>query len=622
MKFVDLALPVPKHATYTYAVHPSLENVVRPGHRASVRFGGRMVIGTVIGLHNTPYAGKTETILELLEQTPFFPDFLLTLADALSKQMLAPIGLVLHVMSSGIRMPGRRKPRLSGRSKQPDIPFCDCSIPMELARSGTTALFVDEVRKPGNYLEALEKLLSSGEGVIFLVPHIALVEYWETKFAALNQPFTVLHSGLSPAAKHRAWTSLSEGKARLVLGTRQAVFAPIAGPGHILIMDCDSPGFQEETGLDYHALHVARLRSDLQGFGLTLSSPAPQVTVFHRTYPQECRIYPQAVGKENGRWELMLADNIYRHTRFLELIHRSAETVRHEKSLFLYPAKGYLRHTTCGSCGRPRLCMKCGVTLVYSREQSAHCPRCKASAEGTICPACHSASLRFSVSGREHMAEFIRERLGGIPLHSSDKTDFSVTDTGVFLGPLNLYQPLPEKTGILVLIHPDLMLLRDDFRGAEAFFQTMRRAWLQLGMRKNLKLFVFLRSLDPAHSLNLSWQGRFDALPLEFYNQELKLREAFGYPPFGLLCEINTAFSTPEQEQKWLPGLKKSMENLDKISGIPPLSAFPGIRSGGTGKASYKSIYLVAHHDADRFREILLGIVKTSRVHLRIRFHE
>ncbi|MDD2716237.1 MAG: hypothetical protein PHW04_10105, partial [Candidatus Wallbacteria bacterium] len=479
-----------------------------------------------------------EVILETVERFPFFTPSLIELATRLSMTHFTSLGMVFAVMALGIKFPPKRKSAVNQKLQQAEMGFCDSGIVDRLC-SADELLFIDETRKPGNYLRATEKFLERGLSVVVLLPHLSQIDFWVKRLSAVQAGLAVLHSELPPGRKYLEWEKILAGSARVIIGTRQAVFAPVKTGSVFLVFDEESAQHREESRLCYRTSEVTRLRREIEGAKVIISSCSPSAATFQTVTHKLITGYPQPVDKIAEDFRLSLSPNVINNIVFEELIHRIKSAPEGTHSQILFPGSGYIRSVICGKCGLLMRCGKCGIPLHFDRS-IIFCPDCRG--ELNSCPGCGASSFRFGSGGREKIADLLKKKLGGeYPIQIIDSSDLAVdSKSRVLITPLNIYFPQRSNCEILALLHPDILLLQNNYQNSEKFFQTMRRCFLLLQQKKIRSIYVFFKLLDAENLLYKCWEGQFSGNPTRFYKQELSSRKRINYPPFGYLLKVIT----------------------------------------------------------------------------------
>lgn len=395
------------------------------------------------------------------------------------------------------------------------------------------------------YLRLIERVLSDGHGAILLVPEIALTpQMVERVTARFGERAGVLHSGLSPKQRMDEYRRFAAGEASVVVGARSAVFAPLEDVRLIIIDEAHDTSYKQEEEPRYHTRVAARMRLEPHG-GLFLegtATPAVESMVDPRA---ALRLTQRALGREPA---VEVVDMRTQGGGSL-LAPRSREALsetlrKEEQAIVLLNRRGYAGHVFCESCGHVMTCTDCEVTLTYhSRARRLLCHQCgRAFFQPRRCPACGGPPLTRGAPGTERLHEELREL---VPRDQVFRLDSDVVTRAAkaveILGRFAQARPavlvgtqmvakghdFPHVTLVLVA-DADTGLYVPDFRAAERTFQLLTQVAGRAG-RADAPGRVLVQTWNPdvpciRMALQRDEQG--------FYEEELRLREGLGYPPF------------------------------------------------------------------------------------------
>lgn len=410
------------------------------------------------------------------------------------------------------------------------------------------------------YLQAIDRCLRSGREAIVLVPEISLtpqmVERFKSRFGA---KVAVLHSRLSNGERYDEWRKIREGRAQVAVGARSAIFAPFDRIGLIVIDEEHETSYKQEESPKYHARDVAIERAKHKGAVVVLGSATPSLETYASARRGQDMRYiplPQRVGDRplpgvsivDMREELKLGNRAMFSRSLHEAILKRLE--RREQMVLLLNRRGYATFVMCRSCGYTALCPHCEIALTYHRgAQNMRCHYCGyAEAEPKTCPSCESPHIRYFGTGTQKVEEALAETFPGIRVirmdvdtttekgsHERWLTEFRERRADVLLGTQMVAKGLDFPYVTLVgVLAADSALRLPDFRASERTFQLLTQVAGRAG-RHELPGEVIIQTYDPEHPSITTVQGhRYD----DFVLQELKLRNVFGYPPYGRLIGI------------------------------------------------------------------------------------
>jgi primosomal protein N' (replication factor Y) len=418
------------------------------------------------------------------------------------------------------------------------------------------------------YLQAAERALEAGRGTLVLVPEIALTPFLVRAATARFGPtVAVVHSELSAGERHDQWWRIRDGDARVVVGARSAVFAPLGDLGLIVVDEEHEASYKQDESPRYHARDVAVMRAKLEGVPVVLGSATPSLESAANAGSGKyvrlglpVRIGPQGLPEVEvvDRRQVMKAggDPILTPPLREALAVRLA---RREQSLLLLNRRGYATSLLCRECGLPASCPHCSVALtLHHGGRTALCHYCghEAAAPGA-CASCRGGYLRLTGFGTEKVVEAVRAALPEARVARLDRdlaarrgaaarvlSDFEAGHTDVLVGTQMIAKghDFPRVT-LVGVIDADVGLGLPDFRAAERTFQLLTQVAGRAG-RAELKGEVILQSHLPDHyALRLACAQDYDG----FFGREMEFRRTMAYPPAAAL--LNLVLRSREAEQ-------------------------------------------------------------------------
>ncbi|MCX5893425.1 MAG: primosomal protein N', partial [Deltaproteobacteria bacterium] len=414
------------------------------------------------------------------------------------------------------------------------------------------------------YLAAAEQALSGGRQVLVLLPEIALTHPVARAFRArFGRRVTVLHSGLSEAARLDQWRRINLGEVDVVVGARSAVFAPLPRLGLVVVDEEHDPAYKQEGGLLYQARDVALYRAKLAAATVVLVSATPQITTYHlaitgkyRYLNLSRRVTPQSLP------ELHLID--LKTQRGVKIISRpllaALEGVlsRGEQALLFLNRRGYARALFCLFCGHVFQCRQCSVAL--TRHQAADrliCHYCGFSQEiPEHCPQCQATAIKQYGVGTEKVETEVRRLLPGARVARLDRDTaphsgkalaifetFAAGDLDILVGTQMIAKGhhFPKVT-LVGVVAADLSLFFPEYHAGERTFQLLSQVAGRAG-RGEAAGQVMVQTHQPEHHIFQMVQAQDF---VGFYEREIAARRALGYPPFTRLALVRV--SGPEEE--------------------------------------------------------------------------
>ena len=459
----------------------------------------------------------------------------------------------------------------------------------ELLLHGVTGSGKTEV-----YLAAAEAALERGRGAIVLVPEIALAPQTVSRFAArFGDRVALLHSGLSGGERRDEWERLRAGEARVCVGPRSAVFAPVRDLGLLVVDEEHDPAYKQEGDPRYDAREVARYRIRQSGAALVCGSATPRPESWERM--PRVDLPERADGAALPPVEVL--DMRARSGREGPIHPRTIECLREVRSdggkaIVLLNRRGWSPHLECRSCGRAWGCPDCDVSLVlHKREHRLRCHHCgHAERLPTFCPDCGSVTLARHGAGTERVAEILAEAVDPLPVFRLDSDSaaaagrhldilrrFDAARGGVLVGTqmVGKGHDFPEVV-LSVVLDADATLRFPDFRSEERTFALIAQLAGRSG-RGPRGGGVLVQTLAPGAAA-IRDAARHDTPG--FLAGELERRRALGYPPFSHLVRLElTARDAGRVEGAALLARRRLSDGLP--AGVALLGPAPRFRLRG-----------------------------------------
>ena len=416
------------------------------------------------------------------------------------------------------------------------------------------------------YLQAAEKVLDSGRTVLVLVPEIALSSQLEAHFfSRFGEILAVLHSGLSAGERHDQWQRITGEDARVVIGARSAVFAPLEEPGLIIVDEEHEPAYKQEDGFRYNGRDLAILRARFADCPVILGSATPSVTSFrhtktgkYRLLKMPSRITGQSLpevkvvdlgSEEKSRPDLLFSDQL------ISALWENME--KRQQSLLFVNRRGFASFLMCRDCGHIVQCRHCQVSLTLHRsQQKLVCHYCGYSlSPKLVCPSCNSNKVEGMGLGSERIEEEVRQviphaRVARLDSDTaSNRKQYMQTlrsvhqhEVDILVGTQMIAKGLHFPGITLVgVVWADSGLGIPDFRASERTFQLLAQVTGRAGRGEHAGK-VIIQTFQP-HHYAVQCARKHDYRG--FYSQEESLREDLQYPPFSRL--VNIKCSAPDE---------------------------------------------------------------------------
>jgi primosomal protein N' (replication factor Y) len=448
------------------------------------------------------------------------------------------------------------------------------------------------------YLQALAHTLEQGNGGIVLVPEIALtpqtVERFKARFSSgpLQTLVAVLHSHLSAGERHDEWHKIRQGRARIVIGARSAIFAPVDPLGLIIVDEEHEHTYKQEESPRYHARDVAIMRGQMEGATVVLGSATPSLESFYNCGRGKYTLLEMPERVDNIKMPAVRVVDMRQAARggkgppifspqLKEAITQRLE--RKEQTILFLNRRGYSTSLQCPLCGFVAQCPNCSVSLTYHRKDQKLCCHVCGHTEPVpkICPneKCRNPAIRFSGLGTEKVEDTLVKlfpdarikRMDSDALKRKDDfkrilSDFRIGKIDILVGTQMIAKGLHFPNVTLVgIIYADLALHLPDFRAAERTFQLLTQVAGRAG-RGDIAGEVFVQSFTPFHpAIQFARRHDFNG----FYRQEIEFREQLKYPPLGRVALLMLKGRNEDKVKLSADYLRKQVEkDLADIKGL------------------------------------------------------
>ncbi len=446
------------------------------------------------------------------------------------------------------------------------------------------------------YLKSIDACLALGRGALLLVPEIALTPAVAGQFLSrFGDQVAILHSAFNDVERAEQWRRIQAGKARVVVGTRSGVFAPVQDLGLIVIDEEHDGSYKQQETPRYNGRDVAIVRAQSANACIVLGSATPSLETRYNAdrakytlleLPERIEQRPMPdVELIDMRQEFLETrkQNTFSR-RLLEGIAGRLE--RGEQTMLLLNRRGFSSFVACRACGERIECLNCSVTLTYHRrDRRLLCHYCNyAQRVPSRCPKCDSEYLQFIGVGSEKVEDELHQTFPEARIARMDRDTvtgkrqfekilfgFREGNYDILVGTQMIAKghDIPNVT-LVGVVSADVGLGMPDFRAAERTFQLLTQAAGRAG-RGNLPGIVLIQTINPDH-----YAIRFAAAQnyKGFYEKEIQFRKAMRYPPFSALA--NVLIRSENQEQ----ALQMSAEVSHLLEPAPE-----GIRAIGPAEA-------------------------------------
>jgi primosomal protein N' (replication factor Y) (superfamily II helicase) len=436
------------------------------------------------------------------------------------------------------------------------------------------------------YLGAVQAALSRGRTAIVLVPEIALT-LWVGRLvrARFGDSVAVLHSGLPDIERAREWWRVRRGQARVVVGTRSAVFAPLENLGLIIVDEEQESAYKQEETPRYNGRDTAVYRARLENAAVLLGSATPSLETYHNARAGKYKLLQLTSRVENRPLaEVRIVDlreDFLRQHRVAPISEalRAAIALRlaeKTQAMVLINRRGYSWSILCRSCGAVVQCQNCSIALTYHKSrQGLQCHYCGYTiGPPKQCPKCQAGYMYFVGDGAERVDEYLRQQFPAARIGRLDRDTvrtkrefqqvlgaFAKGDIDVLVGTQMVAKGHDfERVTLVGVVAADLALGRPDFRAAERTFQLLTQVAGRAG-RGQLSGEVLVETYYPEHYA-IQFAARQDYL--SFYDKEEHFRRLLHYPPFTALATVLVRDRKVENAVRWSRALAACFAPFEK----------------------------------------------------------
>ena len=409
------------------------------------------------------------------------------------------------------------------------------------------------------YKNIIKEMLNRNKTAILLVPEISLTPQMVNNFTSwFGDPIAVLHSGLNDGEKFDEWERILSGEAKIVIGARSAIFAPVKNLGVVIIDEEHDGSYVSDSNPRYSAIDVAKFRCRYSKCSLLLGSATPSIESYYLSTTGEYKLLelPTRINdRPMPNIDIVDMGNEYRNGNITpfskEMIAGLEKSIsNNEQSLLFINRRGFSSFVMCRDCGYVPKCTDCDVSLAYHKEDKLlKCHYCgKKFKMLTSCPECKGKNLKLGGVGTERIVEELNQLFPDVKVfrmdldttstknaHEKILREFENTKPAILVGTQMIAKghdfPLITFVGIL---DADLSLYFSDYKATEKTFQLVTQVAGRAG-RANKVGNVVLQTYYPKHYV-YNFAKVYDYK--NFYLKEINLRETTKFPPFSTLCRV------------------------------------------------------------------------------------
>lgn len=471
-----------------------------------------------------------------------------------------------HLAASG---PAELGHEAAGLDLTPEQSGVLAEITAAIGQSQYAAFLLHGVTGSGKtevYIRSMHETLRRGRSALMLVPEISLTPMFARRLKDhFGAAVAILHSSLSEGERLDEWNRLRQGEARVCIGARSAVFAPLSNLGLIVVDEEHEGSYKQDESPRYHGRDTAIMRAHLAGAVVIIGSATPSMESYHNAQTGKygyLRLPERIGGRPLAQVEMVDMRQVFaRHGKqqiFSDEMKAAIEETRSrgEQTIVLLNRRGFSSITICRSCGHTAHCPNCDVTLTYHREEARLvCHYCNHHERvPPVCPDCRGPYIFYVGEGTEQIEALLKGLYPEMRIARLDRDttrrrgafekvlgEFGMGEIDLLVGTQMIAKGHDFHNVTLVcVISVDAALGMPDFRSAERTFQLLTQVAGRAG-RGDKPGRVLIQSYHPEHyALQYAAAQNYD----KFYEHEIHYRQEMRYPPFALL--INLLVRHPE----------------------------------------------------------------------------
>ncbi|HLL76259.1 MAG TPA: primosomal protein N' [Pyrinomonadaceae bacterium] len=483
------------------------------------------------------------------------------------------------------------------------------------------------------YIRAMRSALRQGRSAMMLVPEIALTPVFSRRLRAhFGDAVAIFHSSLTAGERFDEWGRIRRGEARVVIGTRSAVFAPVRNLGVIVVDEEHESSYRQAESPYYNGRDTAVVRAHRERAIVVLGSATPSLESFHNARAGKYRYLElpnRIANRAMASAEIVDMRSVFARAGKAqplsdELLAAVAETHgRGEQSIILLNRRGYSTFLVCRSCGERMQCPNCDVTLTFHRrERSLVCHYCDFRQRPPAqCPACKGVYIFYVGEGTEQIEEIIQQKFPALRIARLDRDTtsrrrtyeqailrFGAGELDMLVGTQMIAKGHDFHNVTLVgVVSVDAGLAMPDFRAAERTFQLLTQVAGRAG-RGDRRGRVLVQTYHPEHyALRHACAQSYEL----FYEEEIRYRRNLSYPPFVSLAALLVHGADASRVHENAVGIKEALEEANEDRSCRVLGPAPAPLARLRGEHRFQ--LLVKSRSRPRLRAVLdLGLASAA----------
>lgn len=611
---LEIAVPAPLRRYFHYLCPVEYDHALfKPGMRVRVPFQRRELVGIFMGFKTETDVSlqKLKPIIEILDKEPLISEEILTLCRWAADYYHYPIGEVLLSALPGLLRQGkpaivlRPKPLLIVEETKNCLSLNSAQAAVmaevRLAVNRFQTFLLEGVTGSGKtevYLQIIADVLARGQQALVLVPEIGLTPQTLARFRErFAFPVVTMHSAMTEKQKLQAWLAAQSGEAKIVIGTRSAIFMPFANLGFIVIDEEHDLSFKQQEGFRYHARDVAIMRAHLQNIPILLGSATPSLESLHNAKQQRFKhlqLLERAGNANMPQFEMVDIRRLPLEEGLSPIL--LAKIKDHlqagEQVMLFLNRRGFAPVLICHACGTVAMCKRCDARLTYHHETARlHCHHCETQKKIIDCEQCKATELYPIGHGTERLEMILAKYFPEYAIARIDKDNMrrrgslEKTLLGIQNGDYQLIigtqmlakgHHFPQVT-LVAIVDADGGFFSTDFRALERMGQLLLQVAGRAG-RHEKKGTVMIQTRHPHHLL---LQQLIKEDYQSFASALLQERAQTYLPPYTFFALIRAEAHDENHAKIFLQQVKNYLDSKSKnIETVGPFRAPMARRAG------------------------------------------
>lgn len=616
-KYADIVVNRPVEGPFTYSIPADLKDRAKIGSCVEVSFGNRNITGYIVGLSSSCKLKNLKPIVRVLDRAPLIDPQILKLTKWISEYYYSSRGEAIAAAVPGVlKRSLKGKKRTRKKPPEEDVEYIDGSdkhlsptpeqkralgLIKECMDNETHRVFllhgVTGSGKTEVYLQSIAHTLSAGRSSIILVPEILLTPQTVARFKArFGERIAVLHSRLLGSRRAYEWERIVSGEARVVVGARSAIFAPVKDLGLVVVDEEHETSYKQEDVPRYNAREVAIKRAEISNAVVILGSATPSLESFYAArigrytlieLPEriDSRLLPE-VEIVDMREELGRAKKFPILSQSLKAWIDKDISEGKQAILFLN-RRGFSTFISCRKCGYVLTCKSCSVSLTYHfHTKKLICHHCSYKLDPPdVCPKCNSGYVKYWGIGTEKVESEVHRLFPNAVIsrmdtdathkrgsHEKVLAKFKDGETDILIGTQMIAKGLDfPKVTLVGVVSADTALNLPDYRSGERTFNLLTQVAGRAG-RGDLGGRVIIQTYTPGH---YSIQAAKNHDYLSFYDKEISFRKDLNLPPFCHMVSLTFRGRKEESVLRVSESFRDRLEKKDKQKKIKILGPAP-----------------------------------------------